>query len=64
MTPDDSGRLRAIPDDSERLRMMQGGPTFRSRFRIYRIFANFTHHYFLPTLQFVTLREEGYVLDG
>ena len=32
----DSGRLRAIPDDSERLWIMLGGPTFRSRFRNYR----------------------------
>ena len=35
-TPRDSGRFPTILDDSERLRIMQGGPTFRSRFRISR----------------------------
>uniref|UniRef100_A0A0E4G9M6 Uncharacterized protein n=1 Tax=Anopheles gambiae TaxID=7165 RepID=A0A0E4G9M6_ANOGA len=35
-TADDSGRLRTALDDSKPLRILQRGPTFRSRFRIYR----------------------------
>ena len=43
------GRLRAFLDDSERLRILQRGPTFRSRFRIYRNQIGVDSG-FLPTL--------------
>ena len=52
-TPDDSGLFRTPPDDSERLRIMLGGSTFRSRFQNYQsrmgvdseFLPNFTLHY-------------------
>ena len=50
----DSGRLRTAPDDSERLRILQRGPTFRSRFRIYRSWIGVDSG-FLPTLPITTL---------
>ena len=44
-TPYDSGRLRSISEDSERLRIMLGGPAFWSRFQNYRRLRNDCQYY-------------------
>ena len=51
----DSVRFRATPDDSERLRILQCGPTFRSRFRIYRSRIGVDSG-FLPNLPITTIQ--------
>ena len=48
------GRLRAFSNDSERFRLLQRGPTFRSRFQIYRsrigVDSGFLPTFFAPSL--------------